>query len=105
MFMYMQSLSREVSFVSKSVDIEVKAPVRRAVVRIEFIDKPRVRYLVLAVPVKIVVEVADFEAVLPYIVLKVEDGALSVAHAPSLSGDGYYRVDPVAGIALASSIT
>lgn len=101
---YMQRLSSEASIVSKSIDIEVSAPIRRGAARIEFVGKPKVRYLVTAVPVRIMMEVAGSEAVLPYIDLKVEDGKLSWARVPSLSGYGYYRADPAAGIALASSI-
>ena len=104
-FKYMQKFSRDLSIVGKSMDTEVRAPVRKGVVRIEFIDKPVVRYLVHAVPARIMIEAACYEARLPYIALKVEDGEFSEARMPSLSGEGYHRLgDPIAGIAQASSI-
>ena len=45
LFRYMQSLSREASIVSKLLDIEVLASVRRGAAKIEFVNKPKTKVL------------------------------------------------------------
>jgi len=54
------------------MDVKVPAPVRKDTAMIEFVDKLRIRYLVVVVPMRIVVEVAGSEAILSYIALKVD---------------------------------
>jgi len=70
---YMRVLSEMLSILSISEDTELQASVRRGWIKIEFVDRPRVKYFVYQSLLETIVKIADSTAP-PYIGLRVKDG-------------------------------
>jgi len=100
---YMHELSRALSILSITGDLELQAPVEKGWVKIKFVDRPRVKYFVYPSFFRTVVEVANSTVPTPpYIDLGVEGGSFKYAAVPSVITEGdQYALNPVVALALA----
>jgi len=89
---YMHELSRTLSILSTSEDLELQAPVEKGWVKIKFVDKPRAKCFVHPSYPRTIVEVANSTVPIPpHINLGIEDGSFGYAAVPSviIEGDQY----------------
>jgi len=100
---YMHELSRTLSILSTSEDLELQAPVEKGWVKIKFVDRPRAKYFVHPSYPRTIVEVANSTVPTPpHIDLGVEDGSFGYAAVPSVIIEGdQYTQDPITALALA----
>jgi len=105
-YKHMHEINRMLSILSISEDLELQAPVEKGWVKIEFVDRPKVKYFVYPSPLETTVEVADSTVPIPpYIDLTVENGSFEYVKVPSIiiKGDEY-ELHPITALALAKTM-
>lgn len=102
---HMQKLSKALSIVEKSLNLDIEIPVPSdGKAKIKMSKAPGFKYLVVGNPATTAINFSATPVHSISILMRAKDGVLNYAKISSITEEGYYVADPISALALVASL-